>query len=76
MSRLAWLAAGFGLGAVVVHRATRGGEGTVLGNVADGVTDRVRRSWDAAVAEGRVEMAARESMLRSVFARPSDGDRD
>jgi hypothetical protein len=67
MRRLTWLAAGFGLGAVVAHRVTQGGTQPVVMGVATGIASRVRRTVGAAVAEGRAEMAEHEVRLREVF---------
>ena len=67
MRRLTWLAAGFGLGAVVAHRATQGGTQPVIATTAAGLVARVRRTVVDAVAEGRTEMAQREVRLREVF---------
>lgn len=67
MRRLTWLAAGFGLGAIVAHRATQGGTQPVIATTAAGLAARVRRTVVDAVAEGRSEMAQREVRLREVF---------
>lgn len=67
MRRLTWLAAGFGLGAVVAHRATQGGTQPVIATTAAGVAARVRSTLVGAVAEGRAEMRMREVRLREVF---------
>lgn len=77
MRRLPWLAAGFGLGAAVAHRATRGGTRPVLVTTAAGLAARMRRRVGNAVADGRVEMAERETRLREIFrAEESDGPGD
>jgi len=67
MRRITWLAAGFGIGAVVAHRATQGGTQPVIGTVAAGLASRVRRNLGDAVAAGRAEMAQREVRMREVF---------
>lgn len=67
MRRLTWLAAGFGLGAVVAHRATQGGTQPVIATTAAGLAARVRSTLVDAVAEGRAEMAQREVRMREVF---------
>ncbi len=65
--RLTWLAAGFGLGAVAAHRMTQGGTQPALVGAASGITTRVRRTLDAAIADGRAEMAQQETRLRDAF---------
>jgi hypothetical protein len=67
MRRLTWLAAGFGLGAVVAHRATQGGTQPVIATTAAGLAARVRSTLVDAVAEGRAEMRMREVRMREVF---------
>jgi len=74
MRRLTWLAAGFGLGAVVVHRATQGGTQPVIATTAAGIAARVRNTLGDAVAEGRAEMAQREVRMREVFGTEVLGD--
>ena len=67
MRRLTWLAAGFGLGAVVAHRATQGGTQPVIAAAASGLVARVQSALVDAVGEGRDEMRMREVRMREVF---------
>jgi hypothetical protein len=75
MRRLTWLAAGFGLGAVVAHRATQGGTQPVIATTAAGLAARVRSTFVDAVTEGRAEMAQREVRLREVLGTEVLGSR-
>ena len=75
MRRLTWLAAGFGLGAVVAHRATQGGTQPVIATTAAGLAARVRSTFVDAVTEGRAEMALREVRLRVVLGTEVLGSR-
>ncbi len=68
MRRFAWVAVGFGLGAVATHKATRGGSAPVLATTVGTAVARMRGRIDAAVSEGRAEMSEREARLRDVFA--------
>jgi hypothetical protein len=76
MRRLPWIATGFGLGVVVAHRATRGGTQPVLVTTATGLATRVRRTVEAAIADGRAEMHRREASLREVFGSEVFGSED
>ena len=67
MRRVTWLAAGFGLGAAVAHRATRGGTQPVLVTAATGLAIRVRDGIGVAIAEGRAEMRQHEVRIREAF---------
>jgi len=69
--RLFWLGTGFGLGVAASLRAHR--SATQLTPAA--VAERVRRDLEAAVAEGRREMQARETALRALLAAPGNGTR-
>jgi hypothetical protein len=65
------LGTGFGLGIAASVRARRSATQLAPGAVAR----RVRRDCEAAVAEGRREMHAREARLRELLAAPGSGAR-
>jgi hypothetical protein len=68
--RLAWFAAGMGVGVMVTQRVARSTGGSAAADAVSGIAARVRRVVDDVIADGRVEMQRREARLREVLAAP------
>ncbi len=73
--RLAWLAAGVGIGVAVARRVERSGPASTVEAAAGRIVRHTRRAVDAVIADGRAEMLEREARLRAVLAAPDGAGR-